>query len=113
MVVIGGQQAGLLTGPLYTIHKVISIIKLAEEQEEELQKRVIPVFWIAGEDHDVAEVNHVYVMKDGKPSKKTYSSYQPFKTMVTDIELDSECRWNSGLRRLLKHTGKQILRVSY
>ena len=33
-VVIGGQQAGLLTGPLYTIHKVISIIKLAEQQEE-------------------------------------------------------------------------------
>ncbi len=89
VVVIGGQQAGLLTGPLYTIHKVISIIKLAQEQEEELQKRVIPVFWIAGEDHDVAEVNHVYVMKGGKPSKKTYPSYQPFKTMVTDIELDS------------------------
>lgn len=89
VVVIGGQQAGLLTGPLYTIHKVISIIKLAEEQEKELQRRVIPVFWIAGEDHDVAEVNHVYVMKEGKPTKKTYPSYQPFKTMVTDIELDS------------------------
>lgn len=89
VVVIGGQQAGLLTGPLYTIHKVISIIKLAEEQEKVLQKRVIPVFWIAGEDHDVAEVNHVYVMKNEKPSKKTYHSYLPFKTMVTDIELDS------------------------
>lgn len=90
VVVVGGQQAGLLTGPLYTIHKVISIIKLAEEQEKELQQRVIPVFWIAGEDHDVAEVNHVYVMKEGKPTKKTYPSYQPFKTMVTDIEIDSE-----------------------
>src|SRR5688572_11811314 len=32
-VVIGGQQAGILTGPLYTIHKVISIIKLAEQKE--------------------------------------------------------------------------------
>ena len=90
VVVIGGQQAGLLTGPLYTIHKVISIIKLAEEQEQELQRRVIPVFWIAGEDHDIAEVNHVYVMKEGNPTKKTYPSYQPFKTMVTDIELDSK-----------------------
>lgn len=90
VVVIGGQQAGLLTGPLYTIHKVISIIKLAEEQEKLLQKRVIPVFWIAGEDHDIAEVNHIYVMKNGKPSKKTFPSYQPYKTMVSDIELDSE-----------------------
>ncbi|USK61115.1 bacillithiol biosynthesis cysteine-adding enzyme BshC [Peribacillus asahii] len=90
VVVIGGQQAGLLTGPLYTIHKVISIIKLAKEQEEVLKKRVIPVFWIAGEDHDVAEVNHVYVMKEGKPTKKTYPSYQLFKTMVSDIELDAQ-----------------------
>ncbi|MGE7768071.1 bacillithiol biosynthesis cysteine-adding enzyme BshC [Peribacillus sp. NPDC096540] len=90
VVVIGGQQAGLLSGPLYTIHKVISIIKLAKEQEKELGKSVIPVFWIAGEDHDLAEVNHVYVMKNNKPNKKTYPSYQPYKTMVSDVELDTE-----------------------
>ncbi|RFU63377.1 bacillithiol biosynthesis cysteine-adding enzyme BshC [Peribacillus glennii] len=89
VVVIGGQQAGLLSGPLYTIHKVISIIKLAEEQEKSLGKRVIPVFWIAGEDHDLAEVNHVYVMKDGHPEKKSYPLYHPFKTMITDMELDA------------------------
>ncbi|TDL89732.1 bacillithiol biosynthesis cysteine-adding enzyme BshC [Vibrio vulnificus] len=90
VVVIGGQQAGLLSGPLYTIHKVISIIKLAEEQEKKLGQPVIPVFWIAGEDHDLAEVNHVYVMKNGKPDKKTYPSYQPYKTMVSDVELETE-----------------------
>ncbi|GAA3323057.1 hypothetical protein GCM10020331_045400 [Ectobacillus funiculus] len=33
-VVIGGQQAGLLTGPLYTIHKIVSILQLAKEQEK-------------------------------------------------------------------------------
>jgi bacillithiol biosynthesis cysteine-adding enzyme BshC len=90
VTVIGGQQAGLLTGPLYTIHKVISIIKLAEEQEKALGQKVIPVFWIAGEDHDLAEVNHVFVMKNNKPEKKTYPLYHPFKTMVTDLQLDSE-----------------------
>lgn len=37
-VVIGGQQAGLLTGPLYSIHKIISIIKLAEQQEKKAGK---------------------------------------------------------------------------
>lgn len=90
VVVIGGQQAGLLTGPLYTIHKVVSIIKLAEEQEKALNKRVIPVFWIAGEDHDLAEVNHVYVTKDRKPVKKTFPSYQLYKTMVSHVQLDRE-----------------------
>ncbi|MEC3534151.1 bacillithiol biosynthesis BshC, partial [Bacillus thuringiensis] len=44
-VVIAGQQAGLLTGPLYTIHKVISILKLAKEKEESSGVKVVPVFW--------------------------------------------------------------------
>ncbi len=60
VVVIGGQQAGLLSGPLYTIHKIISIIQFAKEQEQKLNIPVIPVFWIAGEDHDYDEVNHVF-----------------------------------------------------
>ncbi|MDI5788145.1 bacillithiol biosynthesis BshC [Bacillus licheniformis] len=47
VVVVGGQQAGLLTGPLYTIHKSYrSFISKAKEQE--LNVPVIPVFWVAG-----------------------------------------------------------------
>src|SRR5699024_126119 len=45
-VVIGGQQAGLATGPMYTINKIISIIHFAKEQTEKWQKPIIPVFWI-------------------------------------------------------------------
>ncbi|GGI41595.1 bacillithiol biosynthesis cysteine-adding enzyme BshC [Mammaliicoccus stepanovicii] len=59
-VVIGGQQAGLFTGPLYTFHKIMSIIILSKEQSEKLGKPIVPVFWIAGEDHDFDEVNHTY-----------------------------------------------------
>lgn len=69
-VVIGGQQAGLLTGPLYTIHKIVSILVHAKEQEEHLQQPVIPVFWIAGEDHDFEEINHVYIHKNASRLKK-------------------------------------------
>ncbi|MGQ3377080.1 bacillithiol biosynthesis cysteine-adding enzyme BshC [Priestia endophytica] len=64
-VVVGGQQAGLLTGPLYTINKIVSILNLAKEQEEKLGSRVLPVFWIAGEDHDIAEINHIFVEENG------------------------------------------------
>lgn len=66
VVVVGGQQAGLLTGPLYTIYKIITIIRLAKEQEEKLGVPVVPLFWIAGEDHDIAEINHVYVVEGEK-----------------------------------------------
>jgi bacillithiol synthase len=87
-VVIGGQQAGILTGPLYSIHKVISIIKLAEQKEKELNIPVVPVFWIAGEDHDYHEVNHVFIPKEKTLVKKVYPEKMLQKKMVSDISLD-------------------------
>lgn len=69
VVVVAGQQAGLLTGPAYTIHKCISILKLADEQEKKLGVPVIPVFWVAGEDHDFAEVNHVHLLDEDRTRK--------------------------------------------
>ncbi|MCA1029967.1 bacillithiol biosynthesis cysteine-adding enzyme BshC [Bacillus timonensis] len=89
-VVIGGQQAGLLTGPLYTIHKIISILQLAKQQEEKLQAPVLPVFWIAGEDHDFAEINHLYIQTNEKIQKKSLPQYQIKKNMVSDIPIDKE-----------------------
>jgi len=65
-VVIGGQQAGVLTGPLYTIHKAVHLLQTARKLQEELQVAVVPVFWIAGEDHDLAEIDHVYGLTEGE-----------------------------------------------
>ena len=59
-MVTTGQQAGLFTGPLYTIHKILSAVRLAEALEQSLGIVVLPVFWAASEDHDFAEVNHAY-----------------------------------------------------
>jgi len=72
-VIVGGQQAGILGGPLYTIYKMISVIILAKEKEEKLGIPVVPVFWIAGEDHDFAEVNHVFIPDGTKMAKKNLS----------------------------------------
>ncbi len=58
LCVTSGQQPGLLTGPLYTIYKALSTAALARLVEERLARPVIPVFWVAADDHDFAEVNH-------------------------------------------------------
>ena len=55
IAVVSGQQAGLFTGPLYTIYKALSAVKLAGCLRQRGTKAV-PVFWIAAEDHDFAEV---------------------------------------------------------
>ncbi len=55
VAVVSGQQAGLFTGPLYTIYKAISAVKLAACLTQR-NTQAVPVFWIAAEDHDFAEV---------------------------------------------------------
>jgi bacillithiol synthase len=61
-VVIGGQQPGLFTGPLYTVYKAVSIIKLADSLRRQYPYEFVPLFWNASDDHDWAEVNHAYVV---------------------------------------------------
>ena len=55
LAAVSGQQAGLFTGPLYTIYKALSAVKLAGCLTQRKTKTV-PVFWIATEDHDFPEV---------------------------------------------------------
>src|SRR5687768_18592976 len=55
IAVVSGQQAGLFTGPLYTIYKAVSAVKLAGCLRQRNTKAV-PVFWIAAEVHDFIEV---------------------------------------------------------
>ncbi|GGF82834.1 bacillithiol biosynthesis cysteine-adding enzyme BshC [Paenibacillus aceti] len=62
VVIVGGQQSGLFSGPLLVIYKAVTIIKAAQQASQQLDHPVVPVFWIAGEDHDWDEVNHTYVL---------------------------------------------------
>jgi len=57
-----GQQPGLFTGPLFTIHKALTAAALAREAAVRLRHPVVPVFWVAGDDHDFAEGNHAHVL---------------------------------------------------
>ncbi|MCM3787663.1 bacillithiol biosynthesis cysteine-adding enzyme BshC [Domibacillus indicus] len=106
VVVIGGQQAGLLTGPLYSIHKIISILHLAREQEEQLGIPVVPVFWIAGEDHDLLEINHVFVEKNGSMQKIGYPERFVKKQAASSTVYDQEqmLGWVASVFACLKET---------
>src|SRR5690625_2513148 len=116
VVVIGGQQAGLLTGPLYTIHKILSIIIQAKEQEQFLKTSVIPVFWIAGEDHDFEEINHIYTYEKNSLKTKRIDDTGKIKEPISIKKIDKkiaeqwlkhifstyqETEWTNELYRLI------------
>lgn len=60
--VFSGQQAGLFGGPLMTLVKALGIVKSAKLYSERLKRPVIPIFWIAGDDHDFEEINHTVLL---------------------------------------------------
>jgi bacillithiol biosynthesis cysteine-adding enzyme BshC len=89
-VVIGGQQPGLFTGPLYTVYKAISIIKLAAELRQRFAHDFVPMFWNASDDHDWAEVNHAFLLDGaGRSVRVEYPIEAQFTgSSVGEIALD-------------------------
>lgn len=57
-----GQQPGLFTGPLYSVYKALTAVRLARALEDLLGTPVIPLFWVASEDHDWREVDHTWTV---------------------------------------------------
>jgi bacillithiol biosynthesis cysteine-adding enzyme BshC len=91
VVVIGGQQAGLFGGPLYTVHKVLTILRVAEHAEKELGSPVVPVFWVASEDSDLAEIDHTFVTdRDDKLCELRLAGRTDGKVPVSRVRLGEE-----------------------
>jgi bacillithiol biosynthesis cysteine-adding enzyme BshC len=64
VAVVTGQQVGLFGGPAYSIYKALTAVHVVRELTER-GVNAVPVFWLATEDHDLAEVNHCFVPKRG------------------------------------------------
>jgi bacillithiol biosynthesis cysteine-adding enzyme BshC len=61
--VVTGQQVGLFSGPAFTIFKALTMVRLANYLTEQ-GVPAVPVFWLATQDHDLAEVAEVGTLDD-------------------------------------------------
>lgn len=90
LAVVTGQQLGLYGGPLYTVLKTISTIHIAHKLEKELGQPVVPVFWLADEDHDYDEVRKLTILEDEKPKTFSLPPKNNDLPTVADLSLPDE-----------------------
>lgn len=57
-----GHQLTLFGGPLYFYYKIEQVIQMAAFLDRYFDhQHFVPVFWMASEDHDFEEINHVHI----------------------------------------------------
>jgi bacillithiol biosynthesis cysteine-adding enzyme BshC len=78
--VVTGQQTGIFTGPLYTIYKAMTAIRLSQYLSEKYQADFIPVFWVESNDHDLKEANHIYLLDSNSDQRKI--EYNPSQYII-------------------------------
>lgn len=90
VVVATGQQVGLFLGPAYSIYKALTAIKLARRLSAS-GLEAVPVFWLASEDHDLAEVNHCWVLDAcGRPVRIEVAAGEASRRPVGTIPVPPE-----------------------
>ncbi len=62
LAVVTGQQVGILGGPLYTLYKALSAVRVARSASAQLGRPVVPLFWMDADDHDFDEVRHAHLL---------------------------------------------------
>ncbi len=126
LCVVTGQQAGLFGGPLMTLYKAAAAAIAARAVEHETGHRCIPVFWVASDDHDFAEVaSHNWMSSAGDARSWTASpepgqSGAPVSSRPLEAELleaflkdfeqgepdtDFRTRLRQALRAIARHPG--------
>ncbi len=99
VVVIGGQQPGFMTGPLFIIFKIMTILKLSNFLQKELEMPVIPCFWNASDDDSADQVDNLNIINGEISNIKLDLSGFDRRTRYSDINL-TEDRFKDVIEKL-------------
>ena len=101
--VIAGQQPGLLGGPLYNIYKALHAIVLARALSRAWETSVIPLFWNHADDHDLAEVHHLWIQNPNLDLRKvSLAGVSSGRTPLHELHFEAEHHKLGALAELLR-----------
>jgi bacillithiol synthase len=90
LAVVTGQQVGLFGGPVFSLFKALSAVRLASEATA-AGVDCVPMFWLATEDHDLAEVNHISIPgPDGTLQRLSTPTHGVADARVGDVRFGPE-----------------------
>ncbi len=103
VVVVTGQQAGLFSGPLYTLYKAMSAVAFARHYETVLQRPVVPVFWAATEDHDFDEVASAFFVSASGSLERAQLRERPVGRAPVGVHAVGDEELNRLMTQLATH----------
>src|SRR5579872_2444652 len=86
VAVVTGQQVGLFGGPAYSVYKALTAVHVANELTAR-GVNAVPIFWLATEDHDLAEVDHCFIPKRGGFERLDLATSGQPERRVGDVRL--------------------------
>ncbi len=107
LCVFSGQQAGFFGGPLLTLVKALAVVKAAGLYSRELERPVVPIFWIAGDDHDFEEANHTWLLnREGAPCRNAYNTAPDLAVPTSEIKFCDRDELTRAKKQLIDCLGE-------
>ena len=107
LAIVTGQQVGICGGPLYSVYKIITVLKLVDKLSESYPSfKFIPVFWLEGEDHDFNEVSAIGLLdSDHQPKSIDYQT-ESGKRANKNIGAVGEIVLDASIQSFIEHLQK-------
>jgi len=93
LCVLSGQQVGFLGGPAYTAYKILTTLRVAQRLQTQLATHVVPMFWLATQDHDFGEICRAHYIADDGEVRVVRFDWDGAGRAISDLPLlDGACR---------------------